>query len=148
MDPLSITTGVITILSVTYNVGVEIKKFRDDVSSVDVVLETLITDVESLHGVLETMQETLNKAGTRSTLQLTGHIGNHWRNMERSLEDSQRVLSELLVLFQDINKSVSFLDGPRKVRRYRAMSERIQRYSNQISSYKDTLNLSLQTLVL
>jgi len=147
-DPFSITTGVLALIAVAWQVGCELKQLRDDLSSVDGVLGAIIQDVDGLHRVLEAIKETTSKAETLAMLNSTGHSGNHWRNIDRSLGDVSVTLTELLGLLRDVSKSTKFMDAPRKLLRYRSMSDRIERYKSQISSYKETLQLSLQTMVL
>lgn len=147
-DPLSIATGIITILGTTLKVGLELRKLCDEVATIEGVLSAIIHDVDSLQLVLEAMNETLSKVGNIDPLHATGHSGNHWRKINRSLQDADSTLSELLVLLQEVSKTTAFLDTPRKTFRYRAMSDKIERYRSQISSYKDTLQMSLQTMVL
>lgn len=147
-DPLSITAGVATLLGVVVKVGNELDKFRNDMSSISSDMVMLIEDVEGLQKVLESMKTTFSKPELTETLNATGHVGNHWQNVSQSLRDAERTLSGLLGILQEANKTTTFLDGPRKLLRYRAVAERVQRFTGQVSSCKAALQLSLQTMTL
>jgi len=83
-EPLSITTGVLSILNVCGTVGWELKKFHDSVKSVDETVDGLAQDVSSLAQVLESMKETLSHIETLDSH--TGYIGKHWRNLAQALD--------------------------------------------------------------
>lgn len=148
-DPLSITTGILGLSKVIWNVGVELKQFRDNAATVNTTVNGLLHDVESLGLVLDSMKTTFEEENLRhATLHATGHIGNHWRNIGRSLQDGQDTLKQLEGLIQNINKSVTMLDGPRKQLRLQNAEEQVANYRHQIQSYRDALQLSLQTMIL
>jgi hypothetical protein len=145
VDPLSISTGVLTLLGVCVNVGVELKTFRNSVTVVDATINGLLRDVENLQQVLESMKDTFEADITGSA---TGHIGNHWRNVSKSLQNGQNTLNKLQELLEGVNRSTTILDGPRKQVRLKAAMEQIATFRHQIQSYRDALHLSLQTVTL
>ena len=148
VEPLSITTGVLSLLGVCFNVGVELKRFRDGVAVVNATVDGLLRDVSGLEQVLESMKETFDRANNRHPSQATGHIGNHWKNLSRSLQDGQNTLIRLQELLEGVNKSVTLLDGPRRQLRFNSAAEQIVAFRQQIQSYRDALQLSLQTIIL
>src|SRR5438034_889477 len=81
-------------------------------------------------------------------LQSTGHIGNHWRNISRSIQDGTKTLASLQATLEKVNKSATVLDGARKHLRLKWASEEIAIFQHEIRSYRDTLQLSLQTVIL
>lgn len=147
-DPLSITASVLALITVSVKVTVLLKQFRDDVSGVDATLTGLLSDVSNLQQVLESMKETFDQDEIKLNLQTTGHAGNHWKNLARSLEDGGGTLRQLTTLLESVNKTTSFLDGPRKQLRLKSAIDQIAVYRDQIQSYRAALQLSLSTVML
>jgi hypothetical protein len=125
-----------------------LKDFYDGSAIADTKVEGLLTDVESFHQVLKLMKDTLEQEQIQSSLQATGHIGNHWTNLSACLRDGQDTLIQLQEKLEKINKSVSVLDGPRKHLRLKGATEEIGVFQQRIRSYRDTMQLSLQTVIL
>jgi hypothetical protein len=147
-DPLSITASVITLIQVSVQVTILLKQFNDEVSIVDATLTGLLSDVAGFQHVLESMKETFNQNEIKSNLQVTGHVGSHWKNLARSLEDGATTLQQLHTLLEGVNKTTSFLDGPRKQIRFKSAIDQIGIYREQIQSYRAALQLSLSTVIL
>lgn len=148
MDPLSITAGTLSLLGVCAKVGWGLKTFRDGAALADTRVTSLLTDVESFTNVLQLMKDTFEQKTVQSSLQETGHIGSHWRNLAASIRDGSKTLEQLEQLLEKVNKSVRVLDGPRKHLRLLEATDEIVMYQEQIRSYRDTLQLSLQTVIL
>jgi len=148
MDPLSITAGVVGLLSAALSTGTALKDFYDGAAMADTKVKGLMTDVESFTQVLTLMKHTLEQEQIQSSLQATGHIGNHWSNLSTSIGDGQKTLASLQETLEKVNKSVSVLDGPRKHIRLKGAAEEIGLYQQQIRSYRDTMQLSMQTVIL
>lgn len=148
MDPLSITAGVLALLGACVTTGVTLKEFYDGAATADIKIKGLLTDVESFAQVLRSMKDTLEQENIQLSLQSTGHIGNHWNNLSTSIQDGQSTLIQLQETIQKANKSVSLLDGPRKHLRLRGAADEIAVYQQKIRSYRDALQLSLQTAIL
>jgi hypothetical protein len=148
VEPLAITTGVLSLLGVCFSVGVELKRFRDGVAVVNTTVDGLLHDVSGLEQVFESMKGTFDQANNPHSSQATGHIGNHWKNLSRSLQDGQNTLIRLQELLEGVNKSVTLLDGPRRQLRFNSAAEQIVAFRQQIQSYRDALQLSLQTIIL
>lgn len=147
-DPLSIAAGVLAFTSACVKVGVELRTFHEGAAIADTAVKGLLTDVESLTQVLNMMKDTLEQPNVQSSLQQTGHIGNHWENLSKSIEDGQDTLRSLQETLERVNKNVSLLDGQRKHLRLKSASGEIAIYQQQIRTYRDTLQLSLQTVIL
>lgn len=148
MDPLSITIGVLTLLGACIKTGTALKDFYDGAGIADTKVRGLLTDAESFTQVLRLMKDTLEQENIQSSLQSTGHIGNHWNNLSTSIRDGQNTLLQLQETIEKVNKSVSLLDGPRKHLRLKGATDEIAVFQQQIRSYRDTLQLSLQTVIL
>ncbi|KAG4431526.1 hypothetical protein IFR05_012983 [Cadophora sp. M221] len=111
-------------------------------------VQSLLTDVEGYTRVLQSMKETFEQENIKSTLEATGHMGSHWSNLSASIRDGQESLSQLEATLDKVNKNVSLLDGARKQIRLIVAADEIVMYQQQIRSYRDTLQLSLQTVIL
>ncbi|KAH8653149.1 hypothetical protein BGZ60DRAFT_179099 [Tricladium varicosporioides] len=148
MDPLSITTGVLGLIGVCFKVSSSIKDLYDGAAIADTKVKGLLTDVESFSQVLQLMKDTFEQDQVQDSFQTTGHIGNHWNSLSVSIQDGQKTLVQLQETLEKVNKSVSVLDGPRKHLRLKAASDEIGIFQLQIRSYRDTLQLSLQTVIL
>jgi hypothetical protein len=147
-DPLSIIASVLTLITVSVKVSILLRQFSNEVSGVDATLAGLLGDISNLQRVLESMKETFDQDEVKANLQATGHAGNHWKNLARSLEDGASTLRELITLLEGVNKTTSFLDGPRKALRYKSVADQIAVYREQIMSYLQSYQLSLSTVIL
>lgn len=147
-DPLSITAGVLGLLGICVKVGSALKDFHDGADIADAKVKGLLTDVESFTQVLHLMKDTFGQERIQASFQATGHIGNHWNNLSISINDGQNTLLQLQETLEKVNKSVSILDGARKHLRLKGASEEIGIFQLQVRSYRDTLQLSLQTVIL
>lgn len=147
-DPLSITASVVALIQVSVQVTVLLKQFRDEVNVVDATLTGLLNDVDGFQRVLESMKETFEQDDIKSNLQVTGHVGSHWKNLSRSLDDGANTLRQLHTLLDGINKKTSILDAPRKQLRLKSAVDQIGVYREQIQSYRAALQLSLSTIIL
>ena len=147
-EPLSITTGVLSILNVCATVGWELKKFHDSVKSVDETVDGLAQDVSSLTHVLESMKETLSHIETLDSASHTGYIGEHWRNLAQALDGGNASLIKLGQVLEKVNKEVQILDGTRKAIRLKSATSIISTYRSRIQGSRDVLSLSIQTILL
>jgi len=140
------TAGVVGILGASVKVGWQLKQLIEGASTTNTAVSSLLEEVEDFSNVLRLMQATLTDL---STIQQTvGHIGNHWANLSTSIQDGQATLEKLQILVEKINKSVTVLDSARKYVRLQGASIEIKIYQQQIRSYKDTMYLSLQAIIL
>jgi len=148
MDPFSIITGVAGVLVASVQIVDSINSFYNASALADTKVRALLTDVESFTQVLRMMKDTLERKQIQASMQSTGHIGNHWTNLSTCLRDGRNTLDELRETLEKVNKSVSVLDGPRKHLRLRSALDEVGMFQQQIRSYRDTMQLSLQTLIL
>ncbi len=148
MDPLTITSGVAALIGVGVKVGFTLKDVYDGTQIVDAKGRALGHEVESLVQVLEFMRATLEEKKMQDAFQSTGHIGNHWKNIAACIEDGQRTLEQLQAVLEKVDKTVVVLDSARKHFRIKFAADEIAMYHGQIRSYKDTMQLSIQTVIL
>ena len=147
-DPLSITTGVVALLTTCIKTGAAVKGFYDGAAIAGLKVKGLLSDVESFARALQLMKETLEQDSIQSSLNSTGHIGNHWTNLSISIQDGHHTLVQLQSTLDRVNKSVDILDGARKHLRLQGASQEIAMLQEQIRSYRDTIQLSLQTVIM
>jgi hypothetical protein len=147
-EPLSIITGIASLLGASVKAGTQLQTLANGISIVNVKIIGFLSDIEGFSLVLKVLQETLDRDQVRTSLQETGYIGNHWSSLAKSIEDCSETISQLQETLQKVNKSVGFLDSTRKYFRLQAATEEILVYQSQIRSYKDALQLSLQTVIL
>jgi hypothetical protein len=145
---LSITTGVFALLGTCIKVGGALKDFYDGAKSANTRIKALMSNVESFVQTLRLMKDTLEQEEVQSSFQTTGHIGNHWSNIASSIQDGQLTLSRLQSALDRAGKDVKLLDGSRKNLRLKGATDEIVTFQRQIQVHKDTLQLSLQAMVL
>jgi hypothetical protein len=145
MDPLLITASAVSLLGVCLKVSVELKKFRQGAAEARTTVTAMLSDVKALRDVLQSMEDTFETLDAQPAM---GHIGTHWTNLSRSLQEGRRTLEELEELLKGINKDVSFLDGARRHIRVKVVAEQIAGFRQQVQTYKDAMQLSLQTIIL
>jgi hypothetical protein len=148
VEPLSITTGVVALLTTCIKTRAAVKDFHDGAAIAGVKVKGLLSDVEGFAQALRMMKETLEQKDVQSSLHSTGHIGNHWTNLSISIQDGQNTLVQLQSTLDKVNKSVGILDGTRKHLRLQAATQEITMFQQQVRSYRDTIQLSLQTVIL
>lgn len=144
-DPFSISLGVVALLQLTYSAGNSLRKFINDAAVVDITLENLENEINGLARVLESMRVTFEKIEVEED---TGHVAAHWRNVAQSLEDGKGVLRQLEDQILSIGEESNFLSGFRRQHRLNTHKNRIAVFRLQIQSYRDGLQLSMQTIIL
>ena len=148
MDPLSITTGVLSLLGVCVSVSIELRKLKNGAGEAKSRISGLLSDVDNLRNVLQSMELTLDDLHNKDRFQTTGHIGVHWHSLNQSLSDGKDTLDDLASLLTSLDKSVSVLDGTRRYLRLEQASTQIVEYRQHVQSYHDTIQFSLQTVTL
>jgi hypothetical protein len=146
MDPLSITVSVTTLLGTCISVGVSLRKFLIATAESKTAVTAMITDVKALRSVLELMETTFEEMN--SDKPESGHIGTHWSNLFQSLADGQGCLIKLKDMLDNVNKDTKVLDGVRRQIRLKTVTDQIVHSRQEVQTYKDALQLSLQTIQL
>lgn len=126
-------------------VSVELKRFRQGAAEAHTTVTALLSDVKGLRDILQSMEDTFEEFVSQPS---TGHIGTHWKNLSRTLQDGQITLEKFGDLLKEVNKDVAFLDSARRQLRVKGAAEQIANFRQQIQTYKDALQLSLQTIIL
>lgn len=146
MDPLSITVSVATLLGCCISVGVSLRKLLIGAAESKTVVSAMIIDVKALRAILISMEELFEEMNSDKVQ--TGHIGAHWTSLFQSLGDACASLSRLQEALDGVNKDVKILDGARRQARVKVCVDQIANYRQEVQTYKDALQLSLQTVTL
>ena len=145
LDPISITTGVGALLQATYSIASKLKTFGDGVTIVKDKLNGLLYDVEALAMVLSSMRDTFEGI---TAVAGTGHISNHWKDISKAIENCKDTLAQLHGRLEEVNKASKILDAPRRQLRLNFAADELSSFRQQVQSYRDTLQLSLQAVIL
>jgi Mg2+ and Co2+ transporter CorA len=145
MDPLSITTASITLVKLCATVGWELQKFIDDVKLSGTVINALHKDMQAFEKVLEQVKNILNNPEI-DTSSSTGPMRSHWHHLKDSLSDAEKTLNALETTILRVNKNVGFLHSTRTHIRLQRATDEIALFQQQIRTYNDTFQISLQTI--
>lgn len=143
MDPLSITTSILTLIgaaSKTYEILQFICHAGEDATS-------LCVEVGGLEGFLSAVQTALKRCGG-NPLNLASIDQDLWRRIDITLSDCREILDELSRLAGRIKSRNSVL-VPELLHRAR-IAKRLQKYAKDIVSYRERIRVSnwnLQTLL-
>jgi hypothetical protein len=97
--------------------------------------------------VLVGMGESFNDPSLVVRSSQTGHEGQHWRNIQRSLGDCKKTLETLEAIVGAINKTEGgWLRRPRKLINLALDSGEIALLKQEVASYRQTMQLSLQLI--
>ena len=148
MDPLTITLSALSIGKLCSIVASELKKFIDGSKLVGTAINALVQDVQSFGEILGLVRNTVDDPKVKASLASSGHIGAHWRHLQISLGDAEETFKALEATVISVNRTVGVLDSARKHIRLMGAMDKIGVYQQQVRSYKDTIQVSLQTTIL
>ena len=129
MDPLSITTGVVGLLSSLTTLSIRINEFRKDVKNATTETSQLTQEVDGLTVILKRLDE------TRGSLNLPNNLANELGSI---LQASNRSVIEIELFL----KRVSSKRFPGPYWAFSGKSE-CQKHCRSLESYKSTLNVTL-----
>jgi hypothetical protein len=147
MDPLTIVGSSLSVAKLCYTVGWELKTFIDGTRLVGTAINALFQDIQSFEKILGQIKDMADDPKVKTSV-MTGLVGSHWCHLQTSLDDAEGTLKALEATILRVNKSVSLLDSTRKHIRLMGATDEIAVYQQQIRSYKDTIQVSLQTTIL
>jgi len=148
MDPLSITMASFAISKTYLTVALDFKNLLVSTKTVNDTINALFLEVEAFGRTLRLMDNTFKDPKIGDSLASSGHIGNHWTSLAIVLQDAEKVLSNLLDAVLEVNTSTKVLDSLRKQFRLQGAEAKIQLYRTQICSYREIIQVSLQTALL
>jgi hypothetical protein len=147
-DPFSIATGVIALIGAVSKISIELRSFCQGSESAESVISSLLTELATFQDVLQATKATLETEQNRPRNNITRHLGTHWRNLSKCIKEGPRTIIKLARLLEDVNRQTSVLDTTRRYMRLKSASQQIESFRHQIQSYKDTMQLSMQTIVM
>ncbi|KAF4632037.1 hypothetical protein G7Y89_g6097 [Cudoniella acicularis] len=148
MDPFSITTGVVGLLGTCVSVVKALNDFCASVATVDTKITGLREIVQDFVQVLTLMKDTLEQEETKSSLNSTGHINNHWSHISTSIKDGQKIAPQLENLLEKVDGNAAVLIRVRKHGRLESAAPQILVYQQQIQHCSDTMQLSMQAVIM
>lgn len=148
MEPFSISTGVLAFISVSVKILVGLKQFKANFKEASTSINALISDISGLRRVLQAMEETFQGIDDEQAVRETGHIGTHWQNLQECLNDGHEALTDFDAMLLELNRSVKVLDETRRKLRIQSSATRIAMFRQQVRAYRDTLQMSLQAIIL
>ncbi|KAF2972512.1 hypothetical protein GQX73_g1068 [Xylaria multiplex] len=141
MDPLSITTSVITLLGAASNVYNALQAIRH----ADRGLQSLVREVSTLNGYLRSIDKALEDC--RGSAYALSHIDPAlWKESKIALSDCQETIDELGSLFKEPKRPSRSNTLFRKAR----VAAELRSRAGDIASFREKIsmsNLSLQTLL-
>ncbi|KAK4508774.1 hypothetical protein PRZ48_002513 [Zasmidium cellare] len=146
-EPLSIVTGVATLLQSTWTVSRQLTKFYSGVAVVKQSIQYLQQDVDGLSDVLGSMRSTFESI-TAEQHSGTGHVAAHWDNISKAIVKGKDMLNQMVQLVEEIGQARKHLDGPRKQLRLDTAEDKLTAFRNHIRAFQDVLQLSVATLIL
>lgn len=149
LDPLSIAATSAALVGTCGRLVGFVYQFAQKVTTVDTALGMLSIELEELRRVLAAVHTTFsNPELARAAFEpQTGHEGQHWANVKRSMSDCETCLCTLERLLEKVSKEDSGLVGRgKKILKMSWKDEYISLHKQQISAYRHTMELSLQLI--
>jgi hypothetical protein len=141
MDPISVA-------QVCWKIAEGLGSFISNCKLVGTAVNAIHQDVQDFAKILEVIEKTMKDESVQNSISTSGYVGIYWEYLNTSLGDAKQTLEALSATVIRVNKDVKILDSARKTRRLEKATDEIGIYQQQIRSYKDTINVSLQTTIL
>jgi Fungal N-terminal domain of STAND proteins len=147
MDPLSIAAASVGLVTFCGQIVGTLSQFVDDSKRVDGTVKTFSDEIASLAGVLNSIAVTFRDPLIASLTALTGHEGQHWRDVQRSLGDCRHSLGRLAIILERIKASeYDILRRARKQFKLNMSSGEIEVLRRQILWFTQTMQISFQMI--
>jgi len=149
IEPISLIATSAALVGTCGKLAGYVYQFARKASAVDTAVGMLGIELDELRRVLGAINTTFNNPElARAAFEpQTGHESQHWENVRRSMSDCQRCLGSLERLFEKMNKEESsFLGLGKKVLKMSWKEEHISLHKQQISAYRQTMEVSLQLI--
>lgn len=150
MDPFTIATTAATIVHACAKASSCIYTIIHQTLVVDTAIDGLRIEIDSLSQVLGTLGSSFRDASLAGTAleSQTGHEGEHWRYVKQSMDDCKATLGKFQRILDDVNKPEMRGIMRRAVKKVKfdMNSGDIEMLKQQITSYRRTMQLSLQLI--
>jgi Glu-tRNA(Gln) amidotransferase subunit E-like FAD-binding protein len=149
MDPLSITAAAVGLITFSGQIIGTLSQFVDDSKRVDDAVKDLSDEIAALARVLNSMAISFRDPIVSSLTALTGHEGQHWRDVQRSLGDCRLSFEKLANILEKVKADEkNVLRRARKQFKLNMRSGEIVYLRRQILSFTQTMQISLQMISL
>jgi hypothetical protein len=118
-------------------------------NNVDTAITTLGVEVNSLSQVLSSIHDSFSDSSLANAAlsSQTGHEAQHWRNVQRSMDDCKDTLENLVRVLENVRRgSGGFLARAKSQISFKMSSAEITSLKQQIAAYRQTMQLSLQLI--
>jgi hypothetical protein len=149
MDPITIITASTGLIRLCVTTAGYIFTFVTNARRVDTAITTLGVEVNSLSQVLSSINDSLNDTTLANAAfsSQTGHEAQHWRNVQRSMDNCKNTLENLIRVLENVRRSNgSLLSRARSQISLGISSAEIASLKQQIANYRQTMQLSLQMI--
>lgn len=122
--------------------------FINGAGHVNKTVQALQSEIDALSDVLASINTSF-KDHAYAPKATTGHERHHWECVEKSMNDCRRTLESFKNVLEKVKKDGGgFFSRPMRQIRLKMNSAEITTLKQQIQSYKQTMNLSLQIISL
>jgi len=147
MDPLSIVVASGALVKLCTKLSKLLYTFINGARHVNKTVQALQSEIDALSCVLASINTSF-KDHAYALKATTGHERRHWECVEKSMNDCYRTLESLKNVLEKVKKDGGFFLRPIKQVKLKMNSAEIITLKQQIQSYKETMNLSLQIISL
>jgi Fungal N-terminal domain of STAND proteins len=148
-EVLAIIASSASLVSWCAKVSSSLSAFVVAANNVDSTIQGYRNEVEALSRVLASINTSLSDPLVQSAVRAgrTGHAGGHWRDLKRSMNDCEGTLKNFDRILDRMTRGErGFLSLSRRQIRLDWNSGEITSLKQQIQSYKDTMQVSLQMI--
>jgi len=146
MDPISIATASVGLVSACVRLSGYIKKTQ----TVDTVVRVLDIEITSLSQVLGSIAMSFSDSLVASVAleAQTGHEGQYWKTVKRSMDDCKGTLATLEQILQKVGKSEAgnfFRRSSKQIKLSMHLPE-IDVLKQQVAAYRQAMQIALQMI--
>jgi hypothetical protein len=152
-EVLAIIASSASLVSLCAKVSFSLNGFVVAADNVDSTVQSYRNEVEALSRVLASINTSLSDPLVQSAVRAGrtghagGHAGGHWRDVKRSMIDCEGTLKDFDQILDRITRGDRrFLGLSRRQIRLDWNSREITSLKQQIQSYRDTMQVSLQMI--
>jgi hypothetical protein len=148
-EVFAIVASSASLVSLCAKVSSSLNAFVIAANTVDSTVQSYRNEVEALSRVLASINTSLSDPLVQSAVRAgqTGHAGGHWRDVKRSMRDCEGTLKDFDRILDGMTRGDrAFLGLSRRKIRLDWNSGEITSLKQQIQSYKDTMQVSLQMI--
>jgi len=143
---IELTSGVITLLQSCLGVSMELKRLRNEAVEIRTTVTAISADVQAMRQVLQSMEETLDHLEPNITA--TEDMRSHWSHLSRSLNDGNGAVLNFYEVLKNVNRYLNTVDKTGRQGELKTTASKIVYLRQQVQAYKETFELSNQTIVL